>query len=204
MDVINRTKIICLVGPSGCGKTTIAKELLKHEVVDYFIKSSTTRPRGENEDEFEYNFMASIDRESLVEYTEYDGNIYGISKDVAEEALSYDRSVVAVDINGFIALEKYYEDRAYVLAIGIDTSDMNLRKRLFARGRGRVEERMNRAAEDRKTFDYCDFTYVNDTAEHMEYITSNIDSLCAIMDIHDALLQRTELASSILTEALED
>ena len=180
--------IVCLIGPSGCGKTTIAKLLMEEKIATNFIKSSTTRPKNSKEDNFEYYFVDDFKEEDMVEFTVYDGNKYGISNKEATKALEHNVSVVAVDIKGFMALSNFYkkidEDIA-VLGVGIDASDANIKKRLFARGRGRVKERMARLEQDRNSFGYCDIVFINDEERHAYYIVDNIVSLMGITNVTD-------------------
>jgi guanylate kinase len=76
--------IFALVGPSGCGKTALIEEMLKRFSNDLVImRSLTTRQRRETDDDRATRFVNRVEFEALrdagrlVQWVEYDGNLYG-------------------------------------------------------------------------------------------------------------------------------
>lgn len=113
-------KAIVLVGPSGSGKTTLINEIMRLQQEEgyrfpfgelKFIKSYTTKlARLEDyipitKEEFEQK----IANGELVEYTNYDGNYYGVGKDTIEN-LGNKIGIKAFDIVGVKSLKRLYGD----------------------------------------------------------------------------------------------
>ncbi len=113
-------KAIVLVGPSGSGKTTLINEIMRLQQEEgyrfpfgelKFIKSYTTKlARLEDyipitKEEFEQK----IANGELVEYTNYDGNYYGVGKDTIEN-LGDKIGIKAFDIVGVKSLKRLYGD----------------------------------------------------------------------------------------------
>lgn len=144
----NRSKIminiIAFMGPSGAGKSTL-QEILGYERI---ITWTSRTPREGEVDGKDYHFgdkdrIIQLYNEGLMlEYTEYNGNVYGTGLESIEELIGskYCRSIV-VDENGARKLKEKFLD--HVLVIGViapyeecksrlmDREDKNIEKRLF-------------------------------------------------------------------------
>jgi guanylate kinase len=82
--VPTRGTIFAVLGPSGCGKTALIEETLRRFPRDLAImRSLTTRQRRPTDDDRSTRFVSSSeflelrDAGSLIQWTEYDGNLYG-------------------------------------------------------------------------------------------------------------------------------
>jgi len=103
--------------------------------------SWTTRPRRPgNEDHAYYHlvdrdtFLASVDRDAFVEWTEVHDHLYGTPREQLDEALTAGRTVLLdLDVVGGIRLKEAYGDRA-VLVFLTPPSLEELRRRLAVRG----------------------------------------------------------------------
>jgi guanylate kinase len=82
---LNKGTIFAVVGPSGCGKTALIEEMLKRFPDDLVImRSLTTRQRRATDDDRSTRFVGRSeftelrDTGRLVQWVEYDGNLYGM------------------------------------------------------------------------------------------------------------------------------
>lgn len=87
--------IFAFIGPSGSGKTTLMLELLKRMPQHLaIVRSVTSRTQRDPDDALWYRFVARgdvidmRDRGELVQYLDYAGNLYGMAKQDANNALA--------------------------------------------------------------------------------------------------------------------
>lgn len=88
----NQGMIFAVVGPSGCGKTALIDEMLTRFPADLVImRSLTTRPRRETDDDRATRFVSRPEFEELrdagrlVQWVEYAGNLYGDAVDDVDD-----------------------------------------------------------------------------------------------------------------------
>lgn len=107
--------IIGLVGPSGSGKTTLILELLKLHPDLRIMKSFTTRPRREPQDDLFYEFITNDelkkmeDANRLTHISEYAGNYYTNNKQYLNNLLCNSFGIAALVQSGinFLRLAGY-------------------------------------------------------------------------------------------------
>lgn len=117
------SKIICLVGPSASGKTTIAENLVSRG--GYTAPRSTTsrvRRKGESGDAYHFvdkdTFEEMIERDEFVEYTEYAGNYYGLTRaEVREQLQTGKKLVIPIDRFGAEAMKKAFPNETLILFV---------------------------------------------------------------------------------------
>ncbi|MGM0396448.1 MAG: guanylate kinase [Bacillota bacterium] len=134
--------IIVFIGPSGSGKTTLSKKMNIKKVTTY-----TSRPMRKNEkDGVDYFFvdrqeLLDLFREGeLLEYTEYNGHLYGTGIKPLKDAISRGEVLtIAVDINGARRLLEVFSEN--LLIIGIDSPLEECIKRMEERGEPEIENR---------------------------------------------------------------
>lgn len=151
-------KLFLVSGHSGSGKSSIMKTVMKNEVVSF-----TTREKRQGEvDGKDYIFITLDefnklkDDNRLVEYVEYSGNMYGITKDELENKLNKDHAFCIVDYHGMNQLKKFYPN---VTTIFLYTSYEDAMIQMLNRGdpADRVLERMSTYKEEmsnRIDYDY--------------------------------------------------
>lgn len=141
--------IIAFLGPSGSGKSTIQKELGVTPVVTW-----TSRPPREGEihgkDYFfttDKEILSMYSKGQLLEYTNYNGNLYGMGTDYLNNLISSDsQGSVVVDANGAkILKQKYPED---VLVVGVLASLEECSERLRKRDEKNCAKRLANYEEE--------------------------------------------------------
>lgn len=114
-------RIICILGKSGSGKSTIEKKL---EILGYnrIISYTTRKPRGKEVSGKEYHFVNTeqfkslIEKNILMEYAEYAGNMYGAPRPVGSI-----NNVIVVESDGYRKIKQLYSEQA--IGIYVDVSD---------------------------------------------------------------------------------
>jgi guanylate kinase len=158
--------IYCLVGASASGKSTLVKSSGLPELV-----STTTRNKRQGEiDGVHYNFIGKqyFNKTDYVEWTEYSGNYYGLSKDVVEKALNATKDhIVVVDIHGYHQMRYKYGNR--IIGIYVESSLIDNLVRMIRRG-DKLKEVVNRVKHSIKTNEY-------ENAKYLQYKIDNSYSL---------------------------
>ncbi len=155
--------MIILIGPSASGKTSIAKELIEKHHFKKFITNTTRPMRIKEVNDVDYHFISKEEFEKkkrdnkLIEYTLYNGNLYGTSiEDVSDD------KVLIVDING---ANKFYEKlKEEIMIFYITCNQKNIKERMILRG-DNEESIKARLALDK---DYFDINKLH----HYDYIIS--------------------------------
>jgi guanylate kinase len=138
--------------PSGAGKNTVIDEMLRLRPGLYFSVSATTRqPRKGETDAVSYHFVtrgefaALIDAGELLEYAEYDGNLYGTPRREIIENLGLGRDcIMDIDVQGARSIR---ENLPGAVTIFLTPPDMReLERRLRARGTDSEEKLQSRLA----------------------------------------------------------
>lgn len=98
-------------GPSGCGKTTIMRRLMSNEIVSF----TTRAPRAGEIDGVDYHFITLAEfwtlrgSNTLIEYTEYGGNYYGVERGEVERKLAHGDAFFICDRNGMEQMQRVIE-----------------------------------------------------------------------------------------------
>ncbi|QBO58327.1 guanylate kinase [Chryseobacterium salivictor] len=169
-------KVIIFSAPSGSGKTTLVKHCLEHFSELAFSISCTTRnPRGEEQQGIDYHFITpeefrqKIAEGDFVEFEEvYTDKYYGTLKSEVERIWASGKAVIFdVDVQGGIALKKYFGDKALSIFI-MPPSVAALELRLIARGTDDLETihlRVAKATEEISFKNEFDKIVINDQLE---------------------------------------
>lgn len=158
-------------GPSGAGKDTLVEALRERRAGLHYSVSATTRaPRSDERNGEHYFFVTPEefallrDAGRLLEWREYNGNLYGTPSDYIEERLAdgYD-VVIKPEVNGALAVKAAYPDAVLIFLVPDRFS--NLRERLLARRTETNEEiarRLEIAQREMKFIRNFDYIVVNE------------------------------------------
>src|SRR6266404_4594406 len=103
-----RGNLYIVSAPSGSGKTTLLQHLLRSFKDLKFSVSHTTRPPRQGErDAIDYffvdrtSFLAMADRGEFLEWAEFNGQLYGTTREFVEEQLDRGKDVILdIDVQG--------------------------------------------------------------------------------------------------------
>lgn len=180
-------KIIVLYGPSGAGKTRLGEILQEIGIIK--LVSDTSRAIREYDGEIDgvsYNFktidefLNNIEEDNMVEYAEYCGNLYGLSKKEVYDKLQHNNIVFAVtETNGVINLKKTFGNQVVPVFVYIDKD--TLKERLIKRGDSEslIKERLEKfeLEDELSNIIYSDFCIIN------KYLNNSIAQLKNILNI---------------------
>jgi guanylate kinase len=142
--------MIVLSGASASGKTEAAKMLMTKHGIKRAITTTTRPMRSQEVDGRDYFFVSKETFEKLiadgafVEYTIYNGNYYGSTKN----QIADNRSVV-IDLEGLKSYTQFNDKR--IVTFYLSASEELCYKRMLERG-DTVEDAQRRIANDRKLF----------------------------------------------------
>ena len=161
-------------GPSGTGKTSILRRIVERDGGVAFSVSHTTRePRPGEKDRCDYRFVSETEFRELIEegrfleWSEYQGRLYGTSRDaISGPTKSGVDVLLEVEVKGARQLRERLADAVFVFVL--PPSMETLERRL--RGRGSDEDvairnRLSRAHEELREVHIYDYVLINDDLE---------------------------------------
>ena len=135
--------IVAFIGPSGSGKSTLQQFLGYAPIVTW----TTRQPRAGEENGKNYYFcrredILQMDSEGqLLEYTEYNGNLYATDLDsIRRVIVAKEHRSIVVDANGVLALKRAFGSNSFI--IGVHAPCHECRERLLARGEADIKQRL--------------------------------------------------------------
>lgn len=158
-------------GPSGAGKDTLVQALKERRPSLRYSISATTRAARPEERNGEHYFFASrpeferlLESGRLLEWREYNGNLYGTPRDYVEQSLTQGYDVIMKpEVNGALAVKAAYPDAVLIFLVPDRFS--NLRERLLARRTETNEEiarRLEIAQREMEFIRSFDYIVVNE------------------------------------------
>ena len=166
-------------GPSGAGKDTLVEALRERTPRLLYSISATTRAPRDGEIDGEHYFFLSHaefegrrERGELLEWREYNGNLYGTPRDYIEANLlqGYD-VILKPEVNGARAVKAAYPDAVLIFLVPDKFS--HLRERLLARRTETNEEiarRLEIAQQEMKFIRSFDYMVVNEQGRSEEAV----------------------------------
>ncbi len=167
--------LIIVSGPSGCGKSTLNSMLLnKRKNIVMSISDTTRKPRGQEINGIDYNFITTeefeenIKNDKYLEYAMvYTGTYYGTPSDFVDKKLKEGIDVILeIDIEG---ARKVNEKRKDAIFIFIMPPSMEiLKERLISRkteSKEQIIERFKTAYKEINEVSKYNYVIVNDNLE---------------------------------------
>lgn len=178
--------LIIFSGPSGSGKDTVLNKLVEKRTDAKVSVSMTTRAKRDGEiDGTHYYFVTreyfekKILAQSVLEFAEYTGNLYGTPKEPVDEMLREGKAaILKIEVQGAEKIRKLYPD---VVSIFLMPPSMRV---LEERLRGRktddeeaINHRLVVAREEMRRAPEYDYIVINNTVdEAVEQIEKIIDA----------------------------
>lgn len=167
--------LIIFSGPSGSGKGTVLKELVKaHDDVKISVSMTTRQSREGEIDGTHYYFVnreyfeKKISENKMLEYAEYNGNMYGTPKDPVDEMLKTGKAVILeIEVQGAAKIRELYPDviSIFLMPPSIKTLEERLRGR-NSEDEETINHRMVIAREEIRRASEYDYIVINDTVEN--------------------------------------
>jgi guanylate kinase len=127
------SKLFLLSGPSGTGKTSIARSVMKNEIVSF----TTRQPRQGEVDGKDYNFISESEfiklrnNDGLAEWTNYSSSYYGVTMNELKSKLMTGDAFCVVDVLGIRNYKKLYHNcvSVFVWMPFLDVAESRMRLR---------------------------------------------------------------------------
>jgi guanylate kinase len=172
-------------GPSGAGKDTLVDALRRRVPrLRYSISATTRAPRPDEADGVHYFFLSRDEFErrrlagELLEWREYNGNLYGTPRDYIEQTVAQGFDVIMKpEVNGALAVKAAYPDA--VLIFLVPDRFPILRERLLARRTETNEEiarRLEIAQQEMRHVRSFDYIVVNQQ-DHQEEAICDLQAI---------------------------
>lgn len=196
--------LVIFSGPSGSGKGTVLKKYLaSQEDARVSVSMTTRQPREGDIDGVHYYFVTreyfekKIADGKMLEYAEYNHNMYGTPKEPVDEMLKEGKIVfLEIEVQGAEKIRKLYPDAVSIFLMPPSMSILEER----LRGRQSEDEetinhRLVIAREEIRRASEYEFIVVNDT----------VDNAAAVMDkIISAERQKTSRNKKIISEVINN
>lgn len=169
--MMQQNKLVLVSGASGSGKTTVMRSIMNNEIVSF-----TTRPPRKGEvNGIDYIFISQgefkelLDNNGLIEYTNYGGNYYGVTRQEYESKLNAGDAFFICDVEGMKQMKEIHEN---CLSIFIycdrETVENNMRKR--GDKEENIQKRLSTYDEEMLNMVYYDQVVTNRENELQETI----------------------------------
>ncbi len=165
--------IFVFMGPSGTGKSTLQKLLGYNSIVTW----TSRLPRVGEVDGVHYHFanreeILNMYKEGLLlEYTEYNGNIYGMALKSIEELINTkSHASIVVDVNGAKKLKDRFPKS--ILIIGVIAPYEECKERLMDRGDKNVNQRLSTYTDEINSVVEVSDIIVNNSKANLEKVSS--------------------------------
>ena len=167
--------LIVVSGPSGCGKSTLNQLLLnKRKNIIMSISDTTRKPRGEEKDVVDYNFISpeefkkNIENDKYLEYAMvYTDKYYGTPEEFVNKKLDEGIDVILeIDIEGARKVNEKRKDAVFIFIM--PPSMKILKERLIGRkteSKEQVIERFKTAYKEINEVSKYNYVIVNDNLE---------------------------------------
>ena len=169
-----KSKLIIISGSSGSGKTTLVNYLMSYPKFNLdFSISACSRSKRKHEIDGKHYYFISIDefkdkinKDQFLEWEEvYDNHFYGTLKSKTLEMLSAGKNILFdVDVNGGLAIKKYFKEKALTIFIKAPTLT-TARERLIKRktdSNSAIEFRVDKIKEEIIIGKKMDYQLIND------------------------------------------
>lgn len=169
----NNSKLYIVTAPSGAGKSTIMKSIMDNEIVSF----TTRKPRAKEIDGKDYIFISKETFEELlhinglIEYVEYDGNYYGITKGELDEKLNKGNVFWIAEYHGMKQMKSLYNNCVTIFFFA-EKYDCEERMRMRGDSESNIQKRL--ANYDDEILNMCHYDHVVNTSTNSKEETIEI------------------------------
>lgn len=167
----NQGILVVVSGPSGCGKSTLNNLLLRsRKNITMSISDTTRKPRGEEKDGVEYNFLTkeqfeeNIKNDKYLEYATVHSHYYGTPKHNINKLLKNGIDVILeIDIEGARKVKEKCQSAVFIFIM--PPSMKILKERLMGRrteSKEQLVERFKTAYKEINEVTKYNYVIVND------------------------------------------
>jgi guanylate kinase len=186
---IRKGLLVVISGPAGSGKSTLVERLIREnpESARRAVTATTRAPRPGEVDEQDYYFLTRdeftrmVDKGEFLEYTEFNGNLYGTPKHSLDRELAKGGVVILViEVDGAESVKFFFPEAIFVFIIPPTPGE--LRRRLEKRGTESVEDiesRLRIATAEMQRISEYEFLIVN---EDIGTATSDLAAVIRVVD----------------------
>ena len=189
------TTVFIISAPSGSGKSTLVHRLLESDPSLLFSISFTTRrPRGQEVDGVDYNFIsreefeARIQRGEFLEHAPVFENYYGTHRSALDRAVQEGKDLVLdIDVQGARQLKVRLPEAVSIFVL--PPSREILEQRLRTRSQDSeavIQRRLKGAAEEVRNYSQYDYVLIN------REIDSSVERLGSIVQAERLKRKRME------------
>ncbi len=190
--------MVILSSPSGAGKTTITKKIQqKYQSFKISVSHTTRKPRPNEVDGVDYNFISKKEFEDLIkkkefyEFAKIFENYYGTHKKTIDELSKTNDIIFDIDWQGTKQLSKY-ENLNLVKIFLLPPDKKELKNRLIKRNQDSIEEVEKRfKAFDNDVKKWKDYDYI--------LVNENLDNCYKQIEKIIKLHKKTSIESSQIT-----
>ncbi len=167
--------LVVISGPAGSGKSTLVENLIasKPGTARRAVTATTRAPRpGEVNGEDYYfisraEFTEMIAKGELLEYTQFNGNYYGVpKKPLQAELVKGGVVILVIEVDGAESVKFFFPEAIFIFII--PPTPKELRRRLESRGtesKEDIENRLAIAKREMQRIGEYDFLIINDDLE---------------------------------------
>jgi guanylate kinase len=178
-----RGNLYIVSAPSGSGKTTLLQHLLRSfKDLNFSVSHTTRQPRQGERDGVDYfftdraTFLKMVDRGEFLEWAEFNGHLYGTTKEFVEKHLESGRDVILdIDVQGARQVKSKMSDAIAVFVL--PPSFQELERRLKARmleSDDVIRRRLEIARSEILFYRDYDYIVVNDILENSILLLESI------------------------------
>jgi guanylate kinase len=167
--------LVVISGPSGVGKGSVIQRFLSDPdlKLSYSVSMTTRPPRPGEVEGVNYYFVSkerfeqAIERDELLEWTEFVGNYYGTPLASVERLRSQGRNVLLeIEVNGCMQVKKKVPEALTIFIVPPSTKE--LEERIRKRGSEPeeiVQQRLAKAAKEMEMTDQYRYIVCNDDVD---------------------------------------
>jgi guanylate kinase len=167
--------LVVISGPSGVGKGSVIQRFLSDPdlKLSYSVSMTTRPPRPGEVDGVNYYFVSkerfeeAIEKDELLEWTEFVGNYYGTPLASVERLRSQGRNVLLeIEVNGCMQVKKKIPEALTIFIVPPSTKE--LEERIRKRGSEPeeiVQQRLAKAAKELEMTDQYRYIVCNDDVD---------------------------------------